>query len=329
MSGIIARMDSVDVIIVTYDSAGAIPICLASLADNDRISRVVVVDNGSTDGSAEAARQAEADVVVENGANLGFARAVNVGLQSAFADLVLLLNPDASLERDTLQALCADLEDDASAVVAGPLLRDDAGTLSAGAGRAATLAGRVGECLPLAGRRGLRAEYALPRDPRVLGRTVDVGYVYGAAMLVDGRFLRTCGGLDERFFLFAEDEDLCRQARVRGRRVLLDGRVAAGHAGGASCPNVPLTEAQRLFSNWRLFEKWDGRSRAAAYHGGILAAFSARAAAAVLHAEARAAITRTARLFDEAVRTGVDPLVSAGSGVDRAWPARPSADNPR
>src|SRR5690606_27038519 len=117
-------------------------------------------------------------------------------------------------------------------------------------------------------------------------------YVYGAAMLVDRRFLTACGGLDERFFLFAEDEDLCRQARAAGRRVVLDGRAVAGHAGGASCPEEPLTEAQRLFSTWRLLEKWDGPRAAAAYRRGIVAAFAARAAAAANDAARRGDIRR-------------------------------------
>jgi N-acetylglucosaminyl-diphospho-decaprenol L-rhamnosyltransferase len=308
-------MESVDVIIVTYGSAALIPSCLASLWQSDRVSRVVVVDNASDDGSAEAARRAGAAVVIQNDCNLGFARAVNIGLAEVADDLVLLLNPDARLSAEALTVLCEDFAADPAVAVAGPLLRADDCSVTAGAGRTATLAGRVGQCVPVVGRsRRLRPEYALPRDPGALGRPVDVGYLYGAAMLVDRRFLTACGGLDERFFLFAEDEDLCRRARAAGSRVLLDGRAVAEHVGGASCPDVPLTEAQRLFSTWRLFEKWEGRSHAAVYHRGIQLAFAARAAAAALDPAGRGAVRCTSRLFDEAVRTGVDPLVASGAG---------------
>ena len=314
-------MRSVDVIIVTYGSARLVPSCLASLAESDQVSRVVVVDNASSDGSADAARRAGADRVVENRRNLGFARAVNAGLAAAGggagpAGHVLLLNPDARLGAEALRALCAAFEADPSVAVAGPLLRAEDGALTAGAARAATLHTGVGQCVPVIGRsRRLQPGYRLPRDAASLRRTVDVGYLFGAAMLVDRRFLTACGGLDERFFLFAEDEDLCRQARAAGRRVVLVGRAEAAHAGGASCPDAPLTEAQRLFSTWRLFEKWDGRGRAAAYHRGIVTAFAARAVAATPDAEAREAIGRTARLFREAVRASVDPLVASGAGV--------------
>ncbi len=319
-------MESVDVIIVTYGSGGLIPSCLASLRQSDRVSRVVVVDNASDDGSAEAARRAGAAIVIQNDHNVGFARAVNIGLAEVAADLVLLLNPDARLSPEALTALCEDFEADPAVAVAGPLLRADDGYVTTGAGRTATLASRVGQCVPVVGRsRRLRPDYALPRDPSALGRAVEVGYLYGAAMLVDRRLLAACGGLDERFFLFAEDEDLCRRARAAGRRVLLDGRAVAEHVGGASCPDAPLTEAQRLFSTWRLFEKWGGRLRAAVYHRGILAAFTARAAAAMLDPAARAAVRSTANLFDEAVRTSVDPLVASGAGwIPQTGPAAAS-----
>ena len=313
-------MRSVDAIIVTYGSAGQIPSCLASLAESDDVSRVVVVDNASSDGSAEAARRAGAAVVIENARNVGFARAVNIGLAEAGgaagpAGLVLLLNPDARLGAEALRALCLAFEADPRVAVAGPLLRAEDGTLTSGAARTATLFTGVGQCVPILGRsRRLRPGYRLPGDPDVLRTTVDVGYLFGAAMLVDRRFLTACGGLDERFFLFAEDEDICRQARADGRRVVLVGRAEAAHVGGASSSDVPLTEAQRLFSTWRLFEKWDGCGRAARYHRGVVAAFAARAAAAALHTEAREGIRRTARLFDEAVRAGVDPLVASGAG---------------
>lgn len=257
-------MRSVDTIIVTYGSARQIPSCLTSLAESDAVSRVIVVDNASSDGSAEAARRAGA-VVIENVRNVGFARAVNIGLVEAGgaadpAGHILLLNPDARLGAKALRALCLAFEADPRVAVAGPLLRAEDGTLTAGSARTATLFTGVGQCVPVLGRsRRLRPGYRLPGDPDVLRATVDVGYLFGAAMLVDRRFLTACGGLDERFFLFAEDEDICRQARADGRRVVLIGRAEAAHVGGASSSDVPLTEAQRLFSTWRLFEKWDGR----------------------------------------------------------------------
>ena len=326
-------MRSVDVISVTYESGAEIEGSLRSLKGAGNVSRIVVVDNASTDDSAAAAGRAGADVVIQNGRNLGFARAVNRGLAQTEADLVLLLNPDARLTPGALERLCRDFDDEPGAVIAAPLLRNSAGCVSAGAGRLATVTRRVGLCMPGVGRLpSFRSEYSLPHDDRVVKRAVEIGYAYGAAMLLDRAFLVSIDGLDERFFLFAEDEDVCRQARRAGRRVLLDGRAVADHIGGASCSDGAAMEAQRLFSTFRLFAKWDGPRRAAAYRRGILFAFdlriqAARAAVAVGGDRASrptcratdtgtadpATLRRTARLFAEAVRDGHDPLSNSAA----------------
>jgi N-acetylglucosaminyl-diphospho-decaprenol L-rhamnosyltransferase len=292
---------------VTYQSARHVTGCLEVVGRSPQVERLIVVDNASTDGSAETARAAGASVVVANSRNAGFARAVNQGLEHAASDLVLLLNPDAVLQPDSLTGMCATMERISGTAIVAPLLRDEDGVVHAGAGRLATVGRRVGLCLPLAGRApAFRPQYRL--QDGALAAAADVGYVFGAAMLLDGRFFAQTGGLDERFFLFAEDEDICRQAHRAGRRVLLDGGATAAHVGGASSGDEAAIEAQRLCSTWRLFEKWNGPRAAATYHRGIVGAFGLRAAASALDGSHRATIRRTARLFDAAVRSGVDPL---------------------
>ena len=325
----------IDVIIVSYQSAAELADCLAAVRASRDVARIVVVDNASTDGSASAAHAGGADVVVENDRNIGFARAVNIGLGEATADFVLLLNPDARLAPPALAHMRATLELEPGAAIVAPLLRRG-DRVTTGAGRSATVARRVGLCVPLVGRAPrFRPEYA---PPSAASRAVDVDYVFGAAVLLDRAFFVAVGGLDERFFLFAEDEDICRRARAAGRRVLLDGRAVADHVGGASCADPAATEAQRLFSTFRLLKKWDGPRKAAAYHRGILAAFRLRVAVALVGAgidrrrmagdpradsaslgRAPAAhLRRTAQLFDAAVRTGVDPLQPVPGGTRSA-----------
>jgi len=293
---------------VTYRSARHVSGCVGSVLRSPLVESVVVVDNASGDGSPNAARDAGARIVVANDENVGFARAVNQGLEHATASRVLLLNPDARLEPAALGRLEALLAADPRVAIVAPLLRDERGRLRAGAGRAATVARRVGLCVPLLGRApAFRPEYGLPSGDT--SRAVaEAGYVFGAAMLVDRRFLEEAGGFDERFFLFAEDEDLCRRARLAGRRVLIDGGAVADHVGGASSPDEAAMEAQRLFSTWRLFDKWEGRLAAGAYHRGIVSAFLLREACAAAGGTPRS-LGRTRRLFDAAVRSGCEPLL--------------------
>ncbi len=310
-------MHSVDTIIVTYQSSDHVGGAIACLETSKEVGRVVVVDNASGDESVAAARRAGADVVRQTERNIGCASAVNIGLRDTDADMVLLLNPDARIVPAGLRRMCATLEQEPDAAIVAPLLRSN-GVISTGAGRSATVVRRVGLCIPMVGRsRWFRPEYPPPPDGPIVARAVDVDYVFGAAMLLDRSFVEAAGGLDERFFLFAEDEDICRQARITGRRVLLESGAIADHIGGASCADGVATEAQRLFSTHRLLAKWDGPRSAAAYHRGIMGAFGLRsvaARAAGRHAAA-AAVWSTAQLFNEAVRSGLDPLVSSQADV--------------
>jgi len=88
--------------VVTYNSAAEIEACLACVRGSTDVDRLIVVDNASSDGSAGAARRAGADLVLENDRNVGFARAVNQGLEACAAEYVLLLNPDAVVTGDAL-----------------------------------------------------------------------------------------------------------------------------------------------------------------------------------------------------------------------------------
>jgi N-acetylglucosaminyl-diphospho-decaprenol L-rhamnosyltransferase len=299
------------VIVVTYESADTIASCLAAVSHSPLLGRIIVVDNASSDGSADAARQAGADLVIENPVNVGFACAVNSGLRRATAESVLLLNPDALVAENTLSSLHGTLVANPSAVIVAPLLRDTAGRLTSGAGRFATVGRRVGLCVPVLGRTTYFApQYPLPPLAPADAGPMTVDYVFGAAMLVERAFLERTNGLDERFFLFAEDEDICRQARSCSRAVLLDRRAEADHVGGASCGDEARTEAQRLFSTHRLLLKWEGPRAAAAYRCGIQAASGMRIPTALLHGGPDA-VGRTWRLLREvsvAFATGLDPL---------------------
>jgi len=316
---------SVDVIVVTYNSAPEICACMTGVLSSADVERLIIVDNASSDDSVAKARAAGADLVIESDRNLGFARAVNLGLKQARADCVLLLNPDARLSGVALASMRTTLRQEAGAAIVAPLLRNADGATTSGAGRFATLTRRVGLCVPLVGRAPhFRPEYRLPAATLTESRALDVDYAFGAAMLLDRAFLTRTGGFDERFFLFAEDEDICRQARVAGRRVLLHTRVVARHIGGASCADETRTEAQRLYSTYLLFGKWRGQRAARAYHAGIVCASQLRvvAARAERRPEAAAAIGRMGRLFDDAVRSGVDPLLA--KRADAAAEARPA-----
>src|SRR6267142_1642549 len=118
-------MPRLSIVIVTYNSAGQIDACLRSLVEHPPSidHEIVVVDNASTDGTASAIRTRWNRIrVIDAGANVGFARANNLGIQQTFGDLVLLLNPDTSVPAGALDRLVAALEARPDAAIVGPRL---------------------------------------------------------------------------------------------------------------------------------------------------------------------------------------------------------------
>jgi len=259
-----------DVVIVTFESAAEIEDCISAARACTGVGRVIVVDNASGDGSAAAARRAGADVVLENADNLGFARAVNQGLLKSASERVLLLNPDAVISDQALTKLGVALDADERAVMAGPVLAAPRGETVVGARRFSTVSNRLLWHLPLP----CRPRWATPEYPVEARRDmpegpVPVDYLWGAALLVRRGFLTDSGGLDERFFLYSEDEDLGHQARRRGLRSLLVPDAVVRHVGGASSTDAALAQARIELSNARLLAKWEGAAAARRFRAGI------------------------------------------------------------
>jgi len=222
-----------DAIVVTYRSADAIDACLEPLVEAGL--HVVVVDN------ADTAHAVRADVeLIANEENLGFPRAVNQGLARCDGDVVLLVNPDCVVPPGTVDALVAYLREHPDVAVAGPRLREADGSVNVSAHPIASfgtlLANRARRFLPF-------LTPLVARNPRFASydaclhatEPTDVEMMIAACVAVRGSFLRDeLGGLDEGYFMYCEDMELCLQAWARGHRVVYLPGVEAFHEGGAS-----------------------------------------------------------------------------------------------
>jgi N-acetylglucosaminyl-diphospho-decaprenol L-rhamnosyltransferase len=224
-----------DAIVVTYNSARSIAACLAALLEGDL--HVVVVDNA---GTAEIVRrQFPRCELIANEENLGFSRAVNQGLARSRSQVVLLVNPDCIVPAATAKALVAFLIEHPDVAIVGPRLRDADGSINISARPNFTfgsmLANRARLFFPfltpmLARNQGFASYDACLRatDP------TDVAMLSGACIAVRGDLLREVGGLDEGYFMYYEDVELCFQARQRNRRVVYLPTVEAVHERGGS-----------------------------------------------------------------------------------------------
>ena len=259
-------MADVAVVIVTKDSRGDLARNLGELRAQQGVELdVVVVDNGSTDGTL-AVLEPHADVrVFENGENRWLAPAWMQGVRATDAPYVLFLTPDTGLPAaDSVARLRAALEDDPAAALAGPLLFDEAGVdLLNGSYTLPSVAWIVLTSLGVGRRRLLRkppSRAAAPEHAEVVG----VALLNGACMLARRSALDAVGGLDERYRLYYEEVDLAKRLREAGRRLLLVRSVRAVHRGKGSPAAPGLREAAYAHGEQVYFRTHHGRAGALA-----------------------------------------------------------------
>jgi hypothetical protein len=219
----------------------------AALASTEPVE-VIVVDNGSTDGSVDTLRAAvagDAPVrIIEEGRNTGFAAACNRGLREAAGDLLLLLNPDCIVRPDTLARTRAALDGDPQAGMAGCLLLNEDGSEQEGCRRSVPTPGRafarafgLSRLRRRAGTTGgdfVLSDQPLPDHP------IEVDAISGAFALVRRTALEQVGPLDEAYFMHCEDLDWCMRFRQAGWRVLFVPDAVAVHHKGTSSRGRPV-----------------------------------------------------------------------------------------
>lgn len=197
--------------------------------------RVLVRDNGSSDGTASAIRERFPDVRVDEGDNVGFAAGVNALLRRSDAPWFLTLNSDAWPESGALGRLvAAAVEHPHAAAVAPRVLRPD-GSLEHSTHALPSLltAGVTGAGVPwVLGRRRARELCLAPAWEHDTPRAV--GWAVGAALLFRRQALEELGPLDESFFMYAEDLEWCWRARRAGWDIWFTPEAVIRHVGNAS-----------------------------------------------------------------------------------------------
>jgi hypothetical protein len=258
----------VDVVVVSYNSRDRLRACVGGLAALPW-TRVVVVDNASADGSLAAVADLEGVTAIEMPRNGGFAYGCNAGWRAGSAPFVLFLNPDATIAGDDLMRLVRALEANPDAAAVGPRIVHADGSLDFSIRRFPALSSTYAQALFLH-RIVPLAPWAdeLVRDPERYRRAGPVDWLSGACILCRREILLELGGLDEGFFLYCEDIDLCRRIWDAGRRVLYEPDALCVHEGGASHPRaglLPVLAASRL----RYARKHRGRVAAALERAGV------------------------------------------------------------
>jgi len=208
------------VIVLAWNGIAFLPDCLRALTSQDFPDyEVIVVDNGSTDGSADfVAAQFPYIRLVRNGRNLGYAAGNNIGLRAATGDILVLLNQDTIVQSTWLRALSlAFVEHPSAGIIGGKALYPD---------------GRIQHAGGIVDKQGnpKHLGYRLP-DNGEFDIGCDVDYVTGAALAISRSGFMATGELDEGYApAYFEDIDLCYRARANGFGVIYEPSAELTHA---------------------------------------------------------------------------------------------------
>jgi N-acetylglucosaminyl-diphospho-decaprenol L-rhamnosyltransferase len=233
-------MVSVAVVLVTYESAEDLAACLGSLpaAAGPHELEVVVVDNASRDASAEIARRLGVKVL-ENPANLGLSRAIDIGAAATAAPWLLLVNPDTRLAPGSLARMLETAGADPTIGCVGPHLRNSDGSeYPTGRRFPSILVGALHAALGTVwpGNPATRRYHLADLDR---SRPVQVDWVSGACMLVRREAYEAAGRFDAGYFMYFEEMDFCLRLAKAGRRVVYDPGAEVTHMLGGSTRSAP------------------------------------------------------------------------------------------
>lgn len=265
------------VVIVSWNTRELLLACLSSaLADAATLGsesvQVCVVDNASTDGSVEAVRAAfPAVAVLENGRNAGFAAANNRALRYWPASAYMLLNSDTVVGAGAFRRLLDLLDEHPKAGACGARLLNGDGSLQASAYPMLT-PDREFWRLSFLDRLVRRGSYPMHRWPLDEPRQVEV--LTGACLLIRGVALDHIGLLDETYFMYTEEVDLCYRLEQAGWEMWWEPRAVVTHYGGASSKQAQADMYVQLYrSKMQFFRKFGGEREAHRYLHLLAAAY--------------------------------------------------------
>ncbi len=226
----------VSILMVTYNSSAVLPACLDSLGSATAAAyEVIVVDNASSDDTVSLLRAMPEITLIENQQNSGYAAATNQAGRIAQGDYLLLLNPDTVLQPDSIDRLIAYLKDHPRVGIAAPFTLNAEGKIAVNSQEYHTPTSLICRAFFMGPFRNLAHRIF---EQEVLKQDKDVYAVFGCALLIRADLFHKIGGLDERFFLFEEDIDLCYRVHSSGLGVVMVSGVIITHFGGQSSQSI-------------------------------------------------------------------------------------------
>jgi GT2 family glycosyltransferase len=253
----------VSIVIVSWNCKQLLHNCLQSLLDQvpAHSTEIIVVDNASSDGTPDAVRASFPSVkLIESGANLGFARGNNVGIEACTGNYICLINPDVVVDKSCIARMFEYMERHPDIGMLGPKIVGPDGCVQRSCMRTPTLWNQLCRALGLD---------TLTKHSRLFGGYLmkdfkhdelrDVDIINGCFWMVRREALNDVGMMDPQFWMYADDLDWCQRFRLRGWRIVFSPDAEALHFGGGSSDHSPLhcyIEMQR--ADLQYWEKYHG-----------------------------------------------------------------------
>ena len=242
------------IVIICWNDLKVLPACLKSIYEQTQTTpfEVIISDNGSTDGSIDWVRQNYPQArILENNANLGYARGNNVGIKEAGGDYILILNPDTIIHDRALDKWISYADRHPEAGAFGCKVNNPDGSFQDPARPFPT----PFHYLMVAFRMRQNVYSGWKGESE---REID--WQSGCCVLFRGPLLKQLGGFDERFFYHFEEVDLCYRVWKAGHKILYTPDVVITHLGGQSVGRFPIRfELEKYRNRYRYFHKHYGR----------------------------------------------------------------------
>lgn len=248
---------NLSIIIVNWNTKDLLKRCIESIFKESKAglnffdSEVIVVDNGSNDGSVKAIEEIKLSdffiKIIKNTENKGFAKAVNQGIRIAEGESIFLLNSDTEVCKDSLKKIL-EFEDEVGPAIIGARLINRDGSIQPSVFNLPTAKRAFNEYF--LGKKNDFSKFAPDgKNP------VAVEAVSGGAMLISKEAIEKIGLLDERYFMYFEDLDYCRRAKIKGIKVYYFPEAEIIHEHGASGKKISSSENQwkRLIPSAKIY----------------------------------------------------------------------------
>lgn len=229
------KSNLISFVTVTYNSAQFIPKLLTSIEKYVKEKHeIVVLDNNSSDKTLQIIKDLKIKVkILPQTQNLGFAKGNNLAVKSASGELIFFLNPDTELTQD-IASLIEQVESDPQIGVIAPKLLLADGSVQPSVRKFPTLVRALNQYY-------FKKEREYEAYSPSIQSPTEVETVVGGAMLIKRSVFDQIGGFDERYFMYFEDLELCRQLKKLNYKIIYDPRVSIKHQVGQSAKTNPLS----------------------------------------------------------------------------------------